>query len=108
VSARHEADAERGLDGTRGFRGVVCRDDCESKARIGDAAALLRVVFAASRSGPLDAKRRDPPGTGFFAMLDQGFFDTSLSARDPEIARPSRRSSAGSGHEIELIARRTS
>src|SRR4028119_2093974 len=37
-------------------------------------------------------------------MLDQGFFDTSLSARDPEIARAIAQELGRQRHEIELIA----
>src|SRR5512134_2662949 len=37
-------------------------------------------------------------------MLDQGFFDTSLAARDPEIAAAIRSELGRQRHEIELIA----
>jgi glycine hydroxymethyltransferase len=37
-------------------------------------------------------------------MLDQGFFDTSLAARDPEIARAIAQELGRQRHEIELIA----
>ncbi|TNC52027.1 serine hydroxymethyltransferase [Rubellimicrobium rubrum] len=37
-------------------------------------------------------------------MLDQGFFDTSLSARDPEIAAAIAQELGRQRHEIELIA----
>lgn len=37
-------------------------------------------------------------------MLDQGFFDTSLAARDPEIAAAIRQELGRQRHEIELIA----
>jgi glycine hydroxymethyltransferase len=37
-------------------------------------------------------------------MLDQGFFDTSLAARDPEIAAAIAQELGRQRHEIELIA----
>ena len=36
--------------------------------------------------------------------LDQGFFDTSLAARDPEIAAAVAQELGRQRHEIELIA----